>query len=197
MLGVILAGGAGRRIGGDKAAIPLGGKALIIWAINALAPQVTSLAISTNNEALAQYGTPLLPDDEASAGPVAGLVAALGYAQAIAAPGLIVVPCDMPFLPSDLGRQLASRRVGVPVLNDRPLWAVSCWSHRAIDAFEMPRHTARDAAKGFSLRAVLERQEVQLIKAVPQGAFFGVNTMAALKEAEAMAKLRAQQKAQK
>jgi molybdopterin-guanine dinucleotide biosynthesis protein A len=46
--GAILAGGFSRRLGQDKAALPLGGKPLALWVNQALAPLVASCWLITN-----------------------------------------------------------------------------------------------------------------------------------------------------
>src|SRR5437870_5690763 len=49
---------------------------------------------------------PLVLDHEEVPGPLAGLAAALAYAQACGAERLLAAPCDMPRLPADLARRL-------------------------------------------------------------------------------------------
>lgn len=105
--GVVLAGGLGRRMGGiDKGLQDLGGRPLVQWVLERLAPQVGTVLINANQN-LARYGEfgcPVLPDRiEGFAGPLAGLHAALSHAQN---PLLVTVPCDSPFLPADLVTRL-------------------------------------------------------------------------------------------
>ncbi|MBL4928285.1 molybdenum cofactor guanylyltransferase MobA [Fuscibacter oryzae] len=102
--GIILAGGAGRRMGGaDKALLSLGGRPLISHVIERFAPQVETLALSANGDParFAGYGLPVLPDDT-PLGPLAGILAGLRYAQENGATALVSAPCDSPFLPGDL-----------------------------------------------------------------------------------------------
>ncbi|MCX7166337.1 MAG: molybdenum cofactor guanylyltransferase [Rhodocyclales bacterium] len=105
--GVILAGGQGRRMGGvDKGLQDLNGRPLVQWVLARLAPQVNTVLINANQN-LARYaelGCAVLPDRIAGfAGPLAGLHAALSQATT---PLLLTVPCDSPFLPSDLVERL-------------------------------------------------------------------------------------------
>lgn len=105
ILGVILAGGQGQRMGGaDKAMLPLAGRALITHAIERLEPQVDRLAISANGDParLGRFGLPILPDSETSQGPLSGLLAALDWAEPLGATHLVSVPVDAPFFPPDL-----------------------------------------------------------------------------------------------
>ena len=105
--GVILAGGAGRRLGGvDKGLQELRGRPLVQWVLEGLAPQVGRVLISANRNLprYAAFGYPVLPDRiPGFAGPLAGLHAALAQA---ATPLVASVPCDSPFLPADLVQRL-------------------------------------------------------------------------------------------
>lgn len=99
---VILAGGRGVRIGGNKGLQRLGDKPLIAWVIEAVRRDSHALLINANGDDAAyfQFGYPVikdvLPDWQ---GPLAGLHAALLRAET----GLVMsVPCDTPFLPDDL-----------------------------------------------------------------------------------------------
>lgn len=99
---VILAGGKGSRIGGDKALRDLRGLPLIEWVLGAIVPQGTEILISANDNqaALAHLGYPVISDYVPGyAGPLAGLHAAMQYA---ASEWVASVPCDTPFLPGDL-----------------------------------------------------------------------------------------------
>lgn len=105
--GLILAGGAGRRMGGaDKGLLKYRGQPLIRLAINRLAPQVDQLLISANRnlETYRELGYPVLSDAEADfPGPLAGLLAGL---EACTTPWLMCVPCDGPEFPPDLVARL-------------------------------------------------------------------------------------------
>lgn len=101
--GVVLAGGAGRRMGGaDKGLLLLGGRPLAQIALDRLRPQVQRLAVSANRnrDAYAAMGVPVIPDGlEGFQGPLAGLLAALESAET---PLVACVPCDAPGFPADL-----------------------------------------------------------------------------------------------
>ncbi len=110
VLGVILAGGLARRMGGrDKAFLSLGGEALLDRALARLAPQVDSLAINSNGDPalFSGYAPPLVPDlDDSRAGPLAGVLAGLSFAEGIGASHVVTVAVDTPFFPSDLVTRL-------------------------------------------------------------------------------------------
>jgi molybdenum cofactor guanylyltransferase len=99
---VILAGGRGTRIGGDKALQLLQGRPLLDWVLQAVRAQSDEVLISTNGDLLryARPGCRLVADRMAGyAGPLAGVQAALLQASCA---WLASVPCDAPFLPRDL-----------------------------------------------------------------------------------------------
>ena len=108
IFGVILAGGAGRRMGGtDKSALPLGAQPLLARVIDRLDPQVERLAISANGDAsrFASYRLPVLPDT-LPLGPLSGVLAALDWAAPQGATAVVSVAVDTPFFPGDLVPQL-------------------------------------------------------------------------------------------
>jgi molybdopterin-guanine dinucleotide biosynthesis protein A len=103
--GLILAGGTGRRMGGrDKALLRLADRPLLAHVIDRFAPQVEMLALSANGDVLrfAGFGLPVLQDGPSGAGPLAGLLAGLDWANAEGATALVTVAVDTPFLPCDL-----------------------------------------------------------------------------------------------
>jgi len=111
-LGVILAGGRGRRMGGaDKALLPLAGRPLIAHAVERLAPQVDRLVISANGDPsrFDFLGLTVLADAVAEeAGPLAGILAALLHARAHGCDGHVLsLPVDAPLPPPDLAPRLA------------------------------------------------------------------------------------------
>ncbi len=105
-LGVILAGGQARRMGGgDKALLELGGISLLDHVIARLSPQVADLALNANGDParFARFGLPVLPDTIAGfAGPLAGVLAGLDWAAGQGASHIVTAAADTPFLPPDL-----------------------------------------------------------------------------------------------
>ncbi len=96
---LILAGGKGRRMGGeDKGLLEVGGRALIEHVLDRIRPQVGPIMISANRnrEAYQRFGLPVLADPlDDYQGPLAGMLAGL---QAVRTPFLVVLPCDGPLL---------------------------------------------------------------------------------------------------
>jgi len=110
VLGIILAGGLARRMGGqDKAFLSLDGAPLLDRALVRLGPQVEALAINSNAQAarFAGYAPALVPDlDDSRAGPLAGVLAGLTHAEAVGASHVVTVAVDTPFFPLDLVQRL-------------------------------------------------------------------------------------------
>jgi molybdenum cofactor guanylyltransferase len=110
--GVVLAGGRSVRFGGEKAAALLAGTPLLMWAARRLERSCLAVAVNarpgTEAESLAcASGLPVLHDAAGdAAGPLAGVRAALIWAQGLAAHALAVSPCDAPLLPDDLFSRL-------------------------------------------------------------------------------------------
>jgi molybdopterin-guanine dinucleotide biosynthesis protein A len=115
-LGLILAGGRARRMGGaDKALLPLGGRPLLAHAIERLRPQCFALALSANGDAgrFAGFELPVIADERPDfSGPLAGLLAGLEF-SARHWPGIadvVTLPADTPFAPRDLVARLSEAR---------------------------------------------------------------------------------------
>ncbi len=118
---VILAGGRARRMGGgDKVLRVLHGRTLLAHVQARLAPQAGALALNANGDParFADTGLPVLPDPVAGRpGPLAGVLAAMGWAAGLGAADVVTVPGDTPFLPADLVARLCAAAVhGAPVL---------------------------------------------------------------------------------
>jgi molybdopterin-guanine dinucleotide biosynthesis protein A len=112
IVGLLLAGGQSRRMGGgDKALLPLAGRTLLDHVIDRMRPQVAALVLNANGEParFAQFGLPVVPDSIADfAGPLAGILAGLDWAGANRPDCDVVVSVatDAPFLPADLVARL-------------------------------------------------------------------------------------------
>jgi molybdopterin-guanine dinucleotide biosynthesis protein A len=106
--GIVLAGGLGRRMGGvNKGLLPFRGKPLVAHVLERFAPQVDELLINANCDldTYAAFGYPVISDAVAGfAGPLAGLQRGMEAAQHDL---IATVPCDSPFLPSDLVQRLS------------------------------------------------------------------------------------------
>jgi len=122
-LGVVLAGGLARRMGGgDKPLRRLGAQTLLDHVLDRVRPQVAAVGINANGDParFAGHALPIIPDTlPENPGPLAGILAALDWAAAGSAdlPWVLTVPGDSPFLPLDLAERLHAARLeqGVPL----------------------------------------------------------------------------------
>lgn len=105
--GVILAGGQGRRMGGeDKGMTALNGIPLFNYVLNTLRQQVSHVVISANRNILRyqQDGITVIPDSLPDyQGPLAGMLSVM---DKIDSPWFLFCPCDTPYIPNDLLSQL-------------------------------------------------------------------------------------------
>lgn len=114
IVGVVLAGGLSRRMGGgDKGLLPLGCGTMLDLVIRRLAPQVGALVINANGDPgrFARFGLPVASDPIGGfVGPLAGVLAGLRWAMenAPSATHVLSASSDAPFLPLDLGSRLAA-----------------------------------------------------------------------------------------
>ena len=115
ILGLLLAGGLSRRMGGgDKSLRLLGGRPLLQHVIDRMRPQVAALVLNANGDPrrFAGFGLPVVADSVPDfAGPLAGILAGLDWAAEHRpdCPIMASVPTDAPFLPGDLiSRLIAS-----------------------------------------------------------------------------------------
>jgi molybdopterin-guanine dinucleotide biosynthesis protein A len=108
VVGVLLAGGLARRMGGgDKPLMRLGGKPLLDRIIERARPQVDALIINANGNParFAPYGLPVVSDPVAGfAGPLAGVLAGMEWTRANRPDCLLIATfaADTPFFPRDV-----------------------------------------------------------------------------------------------
>ncbi len=116
--GVILAGGKATRMGGtDKGLVPIAGKPMIAWVIDALRPQVADVLINANrnHERYGEFACPVIDDGDSDfRGPLAGMVSAMRAART---PYIAVVPCDSPLIGGGVVERLyaAAASSGAPI----------------------------------------------------------------------------------
>ena len=113
VVGLLLAGGQSRRMGGgDKAMRLLGGIPVLDRVIGRLRPQVEVLVINANGDParFARFALPVVADSVPGfAGPLAGVLAGLDWAISHRpdCPYVVSAATDAPFLPADLVARLA------------------------------------------------------------------------------------------
>jgi molybdopterin-guanine dinucleotide biosynthesis protein A len=128
LVGFVVAGGASRRMGRDKALLPWGGRDLLDHAIARLCAVAGEVRILCGPERrYLERGLPVEPDVAPGAGPLGGVLT--GLTAASGRPGLFLA-VDLPHVPLPLLARLAERAEGwdavVPVSprGPEPLCAV-------------------------------------------------------------------------
>jgi molybdopterin-guanine dinucleotide biosynthesis protein A len=144
----ILAGGAGRRLGGaDKALVLAGGRPLLALAADRLRHQAEHIVLSANGEPsrFAAFGWPVVADRVADAGPLAGIAATAAYCAATwpTVRAIVTVPVDVARPPLYLVARLASAQaesggVALAEAGGRRHWAIACWPLAAAIALTKP-----------------------------------------------------------
>jgi len=146
IVGLLLAGGQSRRMGGgDKALRPLGGRPLLDHVIERLRPQVAAMLLNANGDPsrFAGFGLPVVPDSVPDfAGPLAGVLAGLDWATANRpdCEWVVSVPTDAPFLPRDLvarlvaGMQAAGAELACAASGGQPHPVIGLWPLRLREA---------------------------------------------------------------
>ena len=124
-IGVILAGGLARRMGGgDKPMKVIRGRTLLDCVISRLGPQCDSLLLNVNGDPgrFAAFGLPIVVDSVSDyPGPLAGVLAALDWvaSRRPSTKWVVSVPGDCPFLPHDLTARLHKTSGGCPCHTSR------------------------------------------------------------------------------
>ena len=193
-LGVILAGGQARRMGGgDKGLLQLKGQSLLARVIERLEPQVAATALNANGDPtrFKGVGLPVIADTvEGFAGPLAGVLAGLDWAAEKGADSIVTAAADTPFLPLDLVPQLLLAGEGMAhplVLAATPGPEKGGLRHPTFGLWPVAlREDLRAALEGGLRKVVLWTEQHGAREALfPQeGAFFNVNRPEDLEEAE-------------
>lgn len=184
--GVILAGGAARRMGGkDKGLLIFKQQPLFMHVVNRFAPQVSALLISANRhqEIYAQSGYPCIADTlNGFQGPLAGILSGLSQSEN---EWVAFSSCDSPFIPPCFVRDLWLGKDHAP----------ACWirsSQRDHPVFCLLNRQLLPSLQVYldsGERRVLQflRQHGKSVSVdYPEQAFLNINTEQELKACEAM-----------
>jgi molybdopterin-guanine dinucleotide biosynthesis protein A len=200
-LGLVLAGGLARRMGGgDKARIRIGGATILERVLARFGPQCAGVILNANGDParFADSGLTVVPDSVPDfAGPLAGILAGLDWAAAhrpeIA--DVASVPGDCPFLPNDLVTRLSAARAaaGTPLACARS----GDWRHPVVGLWPVRlREDLRHALVVEDLHKIeiwTGRHGIAVVDwpVLPIDPFFNVNTPEDAATAERMAALEA------
>lgn len=196
-LGVILAGGLARRMGGgDKAMRQVGGQPVLARLIERLAPQVDGLIVNANGDParFTAFALPVVPDSLPDyPGPLAGVLAGLDWAAENTPhiEWILTVPGDGPFLPPDLVSRLHAERQAQRMT--LACAASGGWTHPVVALWPVSlRHALRRAVAeegerkidAFTARYGVAMAEWAVETVDP---FFNVNTQQDLATADRLA----------
>jgi molybdenum cofactor guanylyltransferase len=197
ILGLVLAGGLARRMGGgDKARIRIGDRTILERVLATFKPQCAGVILNANGDParFADTGLPVVADSVPDfPGPLAGILAGLDWAAAHAPDigDMVSVPGDCPFLPGDLVERLAAARqaAGTPLACARS----GEWRHPTVALWRVAlRDDLRKAVVGEGLRKIeswTARHGVAIADwpDTPVDPFFNVNTPEDVAQAERIA----------
>lgn len=183
---IILAGGRGQRMmGQNKGLTPLNGRPMISYVLESIPKAVDNIIISANEdiEAYRAFNFPVLPDRYSEfQGPLAGIHACLQETNTLFCQ---LLPCDAPFVPSDL----------IETLN-RTLLAEANEACIPFDTRLQPLFMQMKTEVRTSLQAALEKGERKVLRWIEQldysrvdfspdtQAFTNINTPDMLQNAE-------------
>lgn len=182
-LGLILAGGRARRMGGgDKTRLAVGGVPIRDRIVTRLKPQCRQLLVSARARRGAPRGITVIVDDVVDAGPLAGILAGLDWAAEHApdVATIVTVPGDCPFIPLDLVERLEEARRA----ERQPLACASSgdWTHPVVGLWPVDlRHELRHALTIEGVRKVDEWTQRRGVAVAdwpvePLDPFFNINT---------------------
>ena len=186
IVAVILAGGAGSRIGGAKPSRMLAGRTLLERAAAHAGKWSDRVAVAVRGPGQAAgVGLPLLFDHPGIDGPLAGLAAGLRFVRDEHAEAVLTLPADMPFLPADLSERLQGaingRAAAIASSGGRLHPVCGLW--RTVGLEEIADYVARG---GRSLRGFAEAMGFAAVEwlAAPVDPFFNINNAEDLAAAE-------------
>ena len=190
--GIVLAGGASRRLGADKTTLRFGSRTLLEHAVDALSAVCTDVLVAGGERDAAAWsllGARLVPDESRGRGPLAGLQAGLKAAELDFA---LVVACDLPFLNRDLLAFMAWRPRRYQALV--PRWGRRLHPLHAVYARScLPVVESLLARPSASMRELLARLEIETLAETaiqrfdPEGlSFFNINSPDDFERAQAI-----------
>lgn len=182
---VVLAGGEGRRIGGDKPLRRLAGRRLIDHALDQATAASDRVATVVRDPAqAARLGLTEWRLDAPWPGPLGGLASALAFARDCGRAAVLTLPCDMPLLPADLARRLTEALGGhaaaVAASGGRLHPVCALWRVETLEVLGAHAASGRLSLRGFAARV---GHAVADWPASPEDPFFNVNTAEELAEA--------------
>jgi molybdopterin-guanine dinucleotide biosynthesis protein A len=181
VIGVVLAGGEGKRLGaGSKAAAPLAGRPLVDYPLEALAEVCERVAVVCKRDTLLPElsGAERWEEPDEPRHPLTGIVHALETAGA----PVLVCAADMPFVTAEACRTLIQGAGGSPAVVASAAGVLQptfgLYAPAALDAL-------RAAEPGAPLTRTIEALDPARV-ALPPSLVRSINTSAELADAEAL-----------
>jgi molybdopterin-guanine dinucleotide biosynthesis protein A len=184
ILGAVLAGGSGSRLGGDKAAVELGGRPLIDYPLAAVAVAGLEAAVVTKPGEVPRDGVRVLEEPAEPRHPLCGIVTALRLGQPI-----VAIACDLPFVAPGLIELLAGppEPLVVPTLDGRPQPLLARYEPSLLPNLEVALEREEPLTRTVEALAPRLLGEDELSRfGDPRRLLFNVNTPGDLREAEAL-----------
>jgi molybdopterin-guanine dinucleotide biosynthesis protein A len=186
-LGAVLAGGVGSRMGGAKVCADLHGQPLITYPLAAIEEAgLEAVVCAKPGDQLPPLEAPVLREPEQPRHPLCGVVAALRAGEGRP---VVVIACDLPFVPAGLIRLLADapEPLVVPTLDDRTQPLLARYEPSLLPDLEAALEREEPLARTVEVlgpRLVGEEELAQF--GDPHRLLFNVNEPADLREAEAL-----------
>lgn len=194
IVGVLLAGGLSRRMGGgDKNLRTLCGRTILERIVASVRPQVGPLVLNANGDParFSGFALPVVPDVvEGYAGPLAGVLTGLDWARAHAPDARWVASfaTDAPFIPGDLVARLvaAVERDGADLAcarsagRNHPVFGL--WPLRLAD--DLRRAVVEEGVRKVGAWTARHRLAIAEFADEPVDPFFNTNRPEDLEEAE-------------
>jgi molybdopterin-guanine dinucleotide biosynthesis protein A len=195
ILGVILAGGKARRMGGiDKGRLKIGDASILEIITKSLDFQLDKIVLNANGDLgrFSDLEIQVIPDTiQGYVGPLAGILSGMRFAEKNSFTSILTVASDTPFFPTDLVSKLSNSSAKENALislsatkqNDKivrhptfGLWSVSL-------ADDLEKHIHAGLRK-IVLWADKHSAKTVLFPSVKYDPFFNINTQSELEEAQ-------------
>jgi molybdopterin-guanine dinucleotide biosynthesis protein A len=185
IVGLLLAGGQSRRMGGgDKALRLIGGVPLLDRVIERMRPQVETLVLNANGDPgrFTSFGLPVVPDSVPDyAGPLSGVLAGLDW-TAEHRPDcayVVSVATDAPFLPRDLvsrlvrGMENSAADLACAASGGQPHPVIGLWPVRLRE--DLRRAVADETIRKVDVWTARHRLTIVPFLSEPLDPFFNAN----------------------
>ena len=193
ILGVILAGGLSRRMGGkNKFLKKINNNVIIDLIIERAKKQVDKLIINVNNEIpyLSKFNLSIIPDIvKGYKGPLAGVLSGMSWAkkQSKNIDYIATFACDAPFFPKNLVQNLLSEikndnlDIIIPKYNGQKHPVFGIWSVDLIDSLK--KYIVEDDLQKVDTWIIKHKFKILDFKNLKYDPFFNINTPEELSKA--------------